>query len=186
MKSEVEKAVNVIKNGGVILYPTDTIWGLGCDPTNEDAIQKLLDLKKRAPGKSFILLVHNEALLQRYVKEIPPICYDLIDHSTRPLTIIYPQGQYVSNQVIAPDGSIAIRITQDPFCKELTRVLKHGIVSTSANVSQQPYSNDIRNLPAAIRENVDYIVNLPLKNENAPPSQIIKVGLDGEINIIRK
>lgn len=186
MKSEIEKATTTIKNGGIILYPTDTIWGLGCDPNNEDAIDKLLHLKRRAPGKSFILLVHDESLLKRYVKEIPPICYDLIDHSEKPLTIIYPQGQYVSKHVLGEDGSIAIRITKDPFCAQLTKALKHGLVSTSANISDQPYSNDIRNLPSSIRENVDYIVNLPLKNSNASPSQIIKIGLDGEINIIRK
>ncbi|MDA7804145.1 L-threonylcarbamoyladenylate synthase [Crocinitomix sp.] len=186
MKSEIEKAKLAIVNGGIILYPTDTIWGLGCDPSNEEAVDKLIRLKQRSPGKSLILLVHNEALLQRYVKNIPEVCYDLLDYSDKPLTIIYPKGQYASKKVMGTDGSFAIRVTKDPFCIALIQQLKHGLVSTSANISEQAYSNDIRNLPSSIRDNVDYIVNLPLKNQNAAPSQIIKIGADSEITIIRK
>ena len=186
MKEELEKASEVIKSGGVILYPTDTIWGLGCDPTNDAAIDKLLRIKQRDPSKSLIVLVNNEALLQRYVKEIPEVCYDLIDYADRPLTIVYPNGQYVSDKVKAEDNSIAIRLTKDPFCSKLIQRIKSGLVSTSANISNQPYIGDLDKLPEAIKDNVDYIVNLPLKNESAPPSQIIKIGADSEVTIIRK
>lgn len=186
MKEEIQKAVDVIRDGGVILYPTDTIWGLGCDPKNEDALDKLLNIKKRAANKSLIVLVNNEGLLQRYVKEIPDVCYDLIDYAERPLTIVYPHGQYVSQKVLGADNSIAVRISKDPFCSQLIQKLKHGLVSTSANISNQTYVNDINKLPAEIKDNVDYIVNLPLKNDKQPPSQIIQIGADSEVTIIRK
>ncbi len=182
----LEKAAKVLQEGGVILYPTDTIWGLGCDPKNDAAVKKIIDLKKRSPSKSMIILVNNEALLQRYVKEIPEVCYDLIDYSTRPLTIVYPNGQYVSDQVLAEDKSIAIRITKDSFCNKLIQKVKHGIVSTSANISNEIYLNGLENIPTAIKDNVDYIVNLPLKNKSAQVSQIIKIGEDSEVSIIRK
>ena len=186
MKTEIEKATEVIKNGGVILYPTDTIWGLGCDPNNDEAVDKLIRIKQRSPSKSLIILVHNEALLQRYVKEIPDVCYDLIDYAEKPLTIVYPNAQYMSDKVKADDGSVGIRITKDEFCKQLIQRLKFGIVSTSANISNEPYQNDFENLPKAITENVDYIVNLPLKNKAGVPSQIIKIEANGEVTIIRK
>ncbi|MFT5819987.1 MAG: L-threonylcarbamoyladenylate synthase [Crocinitomix sp.] len=186
MKEEVQKALEVIRNGGVILYPTDTIWGLGCDPNNEAALEKLMNIKKRSSNKSLIILVNNEGLLQRYVKEIPDVCYDLIDYSERPLTIVYPNGQYVSEKVLGPNKSIAIRVTKDAFCIQLIQKLKHGLVSTSANISNESYQNDIDKLPADIKNNVDYIVNLPLKNDKQPPSQIIRIGADSEVTIIRK
>lgn len=186
MKKELEQACEAIKRGGVILYPTDTIWGLGCDPNNKLAIEKLLRIKQRSAEKSLILLVHNEALLQRYVKEIPAVCYDLIDFAEKPLTLVYPNGQYVADEVLAADGSIAIRLTKDPFCAQLCQQLKSAVVSTSANISNQPYDGDLENLPSSIKDNVDYIVPLPLKNSTATPSQIIKIGMNGEVKIIRK
>ncbi len=186
MKEELEKASEVIKNGGVILYPTDTVWGLGCDPTNDEAIEKLLSIKQRSPSKSLLLLVNNEALLQRYVKEIPEVCYDLIDFADRPLTIVYPNGQYLSKYVIAEDKSVAIRLTTDPFCTKLIQRIKCGLISTSANISNSEYKGDLEKLPEEIKKSVDYIVNLPLKNKLAKPSQIIKINRDGEVKIIRK
>lgn len=186
MKEEIQKAMEVVRNGGVILYPTDTIWGLGCDPNNEKALEKLLAIKKRAANKSLIVLVNHESLLQRYVKEIPDVCYDLIDYAERPLTIVYPNGQYVSNLILGPDNSIAIRITKDAFCSQLIQKLRHGLVSTSANISNEKYTNNMAEIPAEIRDNVDYIVNLPLKNDKQPPSQIIKIDADSTVTIIRK
>jgi L-threonylcarbamoyladenylate synthase len=186
VKEEIEKASEVIKAGGVILYPTDTIWGLGCDPNNEKAVKKLIEIKKRDPKKSLIVIVPNEALLQRYVKTIPDVCYDLMDFATSPLTIVYPQGQFVAPQVLADDGSIAIRLTKNEFCQKLMLKCKSGIVSTSANISNEAYQGDIQKLSPEIKDNVDYIVNLPLENNNANPSQIIKIGVDGEVTIIRK
>ena len=186
MKQELDKASEVIKNGGVILYPTDTIWGIGCDPTNDKAIEKLLEIKQRDPNKSLIILVNNEALLQRYVREIPEVCYDLIDYADRPLTIVYPNGQYVSKYVLAPDNSIAIRITKDAFCQQLIQRIKCGLVSTSANISNEAYGGNLENLPDAIKNGVDYIVNLPIKNKSGQASQIIKISQNSEVTIIRK
>lgn len=186
MKKELDKACEVIQNGGVILYPTDTIWGLGCDPTNDGAIEKLMALKQRDISKSLLLLVHNEALLQRYVKEIPEVCYDLIDYTNRPLTIVYPNGQYLSTYMLAEDKSVAIRMTTDPFCSKLIQRLKGGLVSTSANISNEVYVNQLDKIPDSIKNGVDYIVNLPLQNKNAQPSQIIKIGSNNEVTIIRK
>lgn len=185
MKEEVEKAAKIIREGGVILYPTDTIWGLGCDPSNEEAVARIMTIKKRAPQKSFILLVDNEARLKRYAKMIPEVCYDLIDYANRPITIVYPQGQHVSEKVLGNDGSIAIRLTNDPFCVALMRATKCGLVSTSANISNQPYQA-LEQMPDEIKGAVDYIVPLPLKNPNARPSQIIKIGADSQVTIIRK
>lgn len=186
VKLEIEKAAEIIKNGGVILYPTDTIWGLGCDPNNEEALDKLIRIKKRDPNKSLIVLVNNEALLQRYVKNIPDVCYDLIDYTDRPLTIVYPDAQYLSKKVIGKDGSVAIRITKDEFCQRLIQRCKNGIVSTSANISNEPYLGNLEDLPEAITSEVDYIVNLPLKSNSVKPSQIIQIKKNGEFTIIRK
>lgn len=186
MKEEVNKAAQVIKDGGVILYPTDTIWGLGCDPSNEEAVARIMKIKQRAPHKSFILLVDSEPRLKRYAKVIPDVCYDLMDYANRPITIVYPEGQHVSKTVLAEDGSIAIRLTNDPFCVALMRATKCGLVSTSANISNQNYTGNLNEMPSEIKNGVDYVVQLPLKNPNASPSQIIKIGRDSEVTIIRK
>lgn len=187
MREEVEKAAKIIKDGGVLLYPTDTIYGLGCDPSNEEAVDRIMKIKQRSPNKSFILLVDNEAKLQRYAKIIPEVCYDLIDYADRPLTIVYPEGQHVAKQVLAEDGSVAIRITDDPFCVALMRAINCGLVSTSANISNQAYTGDsLDDMPQSIKDSVDLVVDLPLRNPNSKPSQIIKIGKDSEVTIIRK
>jgi L-threonylcarbamoyladenylate synthase len=187
VKEEVDKAAKVIQAGGVLLYPTDTIYGLGCDPSNEEAVERIMKIKQRSLNKSFILLVDNEARLKRYAKVIPEVCYDLIDYADRPLTIVYPDGQHVSKQVLAEDGSIAIRLTNDPFCVALMRAAKCGLVSTSANISNQAYTGaSLDDMPESIKGEVDYIVDLPLNNPNAKPSQIIKIGVDSQVSIIRK
>ncbi|MGV6862696.1 MAG: L-threonylcarbamoyladenylate synthase [Putridiphycobacter sp.] len=186
MKTQINKALEVLKEGGVILYPTDTIWGLGCDPKNESAIKKIKAIKKRSEGKNFIILVDSERLLNRYVKEIPEVCYDLIDYANRPLTIVYPQGQHVSKLVMAEDNSIAIRLTKNEFCKKLIQQFKSGIVSTSANISGQDSPKKFSDIPEDILKQVDYVVDLPLSNPNTEPSQIIKISHKSEVTIIRK
>jgi L-threonylcarbamoyladenylate synthase len=186
VKLEIEKAAEIVRNGGVILYPTDTVWGLGCDPNNEDALAKISALKKRTDGKSFILLVNNESLLSRYVKEIPDICYDLIDCADAPLTIVYPQGQYVSKKVMAEDGSIAIRITKNEFCTGLINKTKSAIVSTSANISGKNTATKLEEIDDEIKYGVDYIVDINTKETASNPSQIIKIGANSEVEIIRK
>lgn len=185
MREEIEKAFETIKNGGIILYPTDTIWGIGCDPKNEDALEKINLLKKRS-NKHFIILVESERLLSRYAKIIPEVCYDLIDFAEKPLTIIYPKGQFVANQVLADDGSIGIRVVKDKFCSTLIQKLKSGITSTSANVSGEKSPIKFEDISDEIKNGVDYIVNLPLTNKIPVPSQIIKIGENSEVTIIRK
>ncbi len=186
MKNVIDQAVKIIKEGGVILYPTDTVWGLGCDPNNEEALQKINAIKKRIKKNHFILLVNSEMLLNRYVKAIPEVCYDLIDFANSPLTIIYPKGQYASNQVLGDDGSIAIRMVKNEFCDGLMKRLKHGIVSTSANISGEPFPTSFQKISADILDAVDFVVPAKYESKGTKPSQIIKIGEDSEVNIIRK
>ena len=186
MKNEIEKASEIIKNGGIILYPTDTIWGIGCDPKNEKALDKINDLKGRTKDKNFIILVDSDRLLNRYAKIIPEVCYDLIDYANQPLTIIYPKGQFVAPQVLAEDGSIGIRLTKDEFCSKLIQKLKSGITSTSANLSGEKSPKNFEEISDKIKNGVDYIVNLKKKKKKAKPSQIIKIGENSEVTIIRK
>ena len=185
MREEIEKAFEIVKNGGIILYPTDTIWGIGCDPKNEKALEKINLLKKRN-DKHFIILVESERLLNRYAKIIPEVCYDLIDFAEKPLTIIYPKGQFVAKQVLAKDGSIAVRVVKDKFCRTLIQKLKSGIISTSANISGEKSPIKFEDISDSIKNGVDYIVNLPLTTKTPIPSQIIKIGENSEVTIIRK
>lgn len=186
MKDEIVNAAKVVKEGGVILYPTDTIWGLGCDPTNDEAINKLLQIKNRTAAKSLVVLVHTEALLQRYVKEIPEVCYDLLDFSDKPLTIVYPSAQHVSALVAGEDNSIAIRLTKDEFCVQLITRLKSGIISTSANMSGKDAPMNLKEVSEEVKKSVDYVVNLPGRLGTSKPSQIIKIKQNSEVEIIRK
>ena len=186
MLNEIENAAKVIKEGGVILYPTDTIWGLGCDPTNEIALKKIISIKQRDDSKQFIVLVANEQQLNKYVKEIPEISYELIDLATNPLTIVYPTGQYVANGILADDKSIAIRLTTHEFCVKLMQKIKSGLVSTSANISAKPSPKQFSDIDPEILKAVDYVVNLEKNRISDKPSQIIKIGLKGEFQIIRK
>lgn len=186
MQNEIENAVKVIQEGGVILYPTDTVWGLGCDPQNEKAVLEIAKIKQRTDSKQFIVLVPNEQLLNKYVKEIPEICYDLIDLATEPLTIIYPVGQNVAKNILAPDKSLAVRITKHEFCSKLMQKLKSGLISTSANISGKPTPLQYNDIDSEILNSVDYIVNLEKTRVSTKASQIIKIGMKGEVQIIRK
>lgn len=186
VKTQIEAAAKVIQDGGIILYPTDTVWGLGCDPKNEIALQKINTIKQRHQDKSFILLVNSENLLSRYAKIIPDVCFDLIDFANQPLTIIYPQGQYVSNQVLGSDDSIAIRFIKHEFCSGLITKLRHGLVSTSANISGQPFPKNFDDINEDIKSAVDLIIDRKFEVTKYAPSQIIKIGEDGEVKIIRK
>jgi L-threonylcarbamoyladenylate synthase len=186
VKEEVEKAAQVIREGGVILYPTDTIWGLGCDPQNEKAIEKIVAIKKRDESKHFIVLVNSEFLLNKYVDTIPELCYDLMDMAERPITIVYPKGIQVSKKILADDGSIAIRKTSHPFCDALMQKTKCGLISTSANISGQPFAGHFSDIDPQILKEADYVVNLYRDQKAGTPSQIVKIGLKGELKIIRK
>jgi L-threonylcarbamoyladenylate synthase len=187
MRDEIYNALEVLQKGGIILYPTDTVWGIGCDATNAEAVQKIYDLKQRVASKSMIVLLDNDNKLQRYVKEVPDVAWDLIDAADRPLTIIYPGAIYLAPNLIAEDGSIAIRITNDDFCKRLIGRLKKPLVSTSANISGNSTPSAFHQIDESILEGVDYVVNLPSQqDEKGQPSTIIKLAVNGEIEIIRK
>lgn len=181
-----DKLKETLLNGGTILYPTDTIWGLGCDATDEAACQKILDIKNRPSEKSFIVLVDSFLMLERYVPDFPDVCYDLADLATDPLTIIYPNVTDLAPSVIAADGSAGIRITSDPICLALIRVLKKPLVSTSANISGQDFPKNFSQINPEIKRKVDFIVEERLDETCSKPSQIIKIGLDSSIKIIRK
>ncbi|MFD1552725.1 threonylcarbamoyl-AMP synthase [Putridiphycobacter roseus] len=188
MKNQVEQAYKVIKAGGIILYPSDTIWGIGCDPNNIAALEKINQLKKRAADKNFIVLVNAERVLNKHVKVIPDVCYDLLDYANKPLTIIYPKGQYVAPAVLGSDGSIAVRMVNETtaFSYQLIQKLGHGLISTSANISNHPYPKSFQDIDEEIKKGVDFIVDPSFEKTNSAPSQIIKIGENGEINILRK
>lgn len=175
-----------LAQGGIILYPTDTIWGLGCDATNEAACQRILALKKRPADKSFILLVDDFLMLERYIPEFSPVCYELADLASKPLTIIYPNAKGLAPSVLAQDGSVGIRITKDPICLALIRSLKKPLVSTSANLSGEAVPANFGEISEVIKQGVDNIVRERLNENCTQPSQIIKIGLDSSVQIIRK
>ncbi len=187
VKNSIEEALSIIKKGGVILYPTDTIWGLGCDPNNELAISKINEIKKRQSGKNFLLLVNSERLLNFHVPNIPEVCYDLIDYAIQPLTIIYPKGKNVHQSILADDGSIGIRMIKEPvFLNTLLSKLKHGLVSTSANISGEKFPETFDDISDDIKNKVDFIVDKDIEIKKSKPSQIIKIGENSEVTIIRK
>lgn len=187
MQDDIRKAIEVLKQGGLILYPTDTIWGIGCDATNEEAVQKVYELKKRLDSKSMLVLIDNPANLQAYVREVPDIAWDLIDLSDKPLTIIYDGAKNLAPNLIAPDGSIGIRVTDELFSNALCRQFRRPIVSTSANISGDSPPLRFSHVKPEIKNGVDYIVSYRQKEkEEARPSGIVKLAKDGTIHVIRK
>lgn len=182
----MEEAIEALRKGQIILYPSDTIWGIGCDATNDEACRRITQLKGRGAGKSFILLVDNFAMIERYVPEFHEVCYDLADFADKPLTIIYPNAQGLAPSVLAEDGSIGIRITKDPNCLKLIRSIRKPLVSTSANLSGSPSPTSYDEIDDEIKMGVDAIVPLRQNEKMVKPSQIIKIGLGGEVQIIRK
>ena len=183
---EINNTISVLKKGGIILYPTDTVWGIGCDATNAEAIDKIFALKKRAESKSMICLVSDFKMLQQYVEEVPEVAYDILKHASKPTTIVYDRPLRVAENIIAEDNTLAIRVARDPFCGKLIRKFKRPIVSTSANLSGSPTPKNFKEIDKAILEGVDYVVNLPLQKKGVKPSSIIKIGNDSTVKIIRK
>ena len=187
MQEDIKKALEILQNGGVILYPTDTIWGLGCDATSEVAVKKIYEIKKRADTRSMLVLMENINLLDRYVEEVPEIAYDLIEVSEKPITIIYPKGKNLAPNLLAQDGTIGIRITSEEFTRQLIQRFRKPIVSTSANISGSPSPATFNDISDEIRQVADYIVSYRQDDVTpASPSSIIKLGPGGEIKIIRK
>ncbi|MGM0636543.1 MAG: L-threonylcarbamoyladenylate synthase [Bacteroidota bacterium] len=186
MQEEIQECISVLKRGGIILYPTDTVWGIGCDATNADAIDKVFELKKRANDKSLITLVSDFKMLQQYVEEIPEQAYDILKYSNTPTTIVYPDPIRVAENIIASDNTLGIRVVRDGFANKLIRKYKKPIVSTSANISNHPTPSHFKQISSEILKGVDYVVNLQKSVKSSRPSTIIKLGLDGKVEVIRK
>ena len=158
MLEDIKAAIAVLQNGGIILYPTDTIWGIGCDACNEEAVKRIYTIKNRVDSKSMLILLENAALLDRYIDEVPEIAFDLIELTDKPLTIIYDGAKNLAKNLIAEDGSIGIRITQEAFSSELIRRFKRPVVSTSANISGQSSPACFDEIDQQIIDAVDYVV----------------------------
>lgn len=185
-EEDLKEAVRVMKEGGIILYPTDTVWGIGCDATNPMAVEKIYRLKERADSKSMLVLVGNEGMLQRTVREVPEIAWQLIDVAVNPLTIIYDDAVGVAPNLIAEDGSLGIRLTDERFSKALCERLRHPVVSTSANISGQTTPRIFDEIPEEIKEGVDYICRYRQEDTSpASPSNIIKVTRGNVVKVIR-
>ncbi len=186
MTEEINKSITVLEQGGLILYPTDTVWGIGCDATNAEAVKKVYDLKDREDSKALICLVANDAMLENYIEEIPEVAYDLIDLSEKPITIIYDDPRGIAHNLIASDNSLAVRVATDKFCRYLINKFKKPLVATSANISGHPTPKSFVEIDQAVLRGVDYTVNLYRDQKSGSASSIIKLGNDGRVKIIRK
>jgi len=187
LKTEIEKALTVLKNGGVILYPTDTVWGLGCDATNEEAVEKINTIKGRSSDKSFIILVDNDSKLQSYAEDIPEVAYDLIEYAENPLTIILSGAKNLAKNVISADGSIGVRVVKHEFVHPLLQRFRKPITSTSANISGQPSPRFFDEIDESIKDAVDYVVDWRQDDkEPKKASTIMKLSPSGQFSFIRK
>ena len=186
-EEDIRKAVEVLRKGGVILYPTDTVWGIGCDATNSEAVKRVYDIKQRDYSKALICLVDSDARLQRYIRKVPDVAWQLLDCCDKPTTVILDGAVNLAENLIAEDGSVGIRITQEPFSKELCFRFQKALVSTSANISGEPAAQNYPDIDPKIIEAVDYVC-WSRRQEHKPhkPSSIIKLTEDGQVTIIRK
>ena len=190
-EEDIRRAVETMRKGGVILYPTDTVWGIGCDATNAEAVSRVYEIKQRDDSKALICLIDSDARLQRYFRTVPDVAWQLIDSlketEARPTTLILDGAVNLAENLIADDGSVGIRITQEPFSKELCYRFQKAIVSTSANISGEPAAQNYCDIDPRIIEAVDYIC-WSRRQEHKPhtPSSIIKLKDNGEVTIIRK
>lgn len=187
MMEEFKKIVAVLSSGGIILYPTDTIWGIGCDATNDKAVKRIYDIKKREDNKSMLVLLDNENRLTQYIGKVPDIAWELIEASDKPLTLIYPYAKNLAPNLIANDGSVGIRIVKDEFCVQLIKQFRKPLVSTSANISGEKSPVVFSEISENIKSKVDYIVT-HRQSDNTPgiPSSIIKINDGGFFKIIRE
>ena len=186
-EEDLKNCLNCLREGGIILYPTDTIWGLGCDATNSEAVEKIFKIKGREESKSLLILVNNESMLERYVKEVPEMAYQILSASDKPVTIIYPSCKNLAKGVAAPDGSVGIRIASDEFCSQLISRFRKPIVSTSANKSGEASPSHFGEIAGQIISAAGYVVNHKRNDrKKREASPVIKVEVNGEIKIIRK
>lgn len=189
-EQDIKNAVEILRKGGVILYPTDTVWGIGCDATNSEAVKRVYEIKERQDSKALICLVDSDARLQRYVRRVPDVAWQLIDSlqdsDAKPTTLILDGAINLAENLIAEDGSVALRITQEAFSKELCYKFQKALVSTSANISGQPAAQNYQDIDPVLLERVDYVC-WTRRQEHKPhkPSSIIRLREDGEVTIIR-
>ncbi len=186
MNTEVHNAYEVIKEGGIILYPTDTVWGIGCDATNEEAVKKIYALKQREESKSMIVLINGERMMYNVFKEIPEVAWQILDLSEKPTTLILDNPRNVAKNIIAEDNTLGVRIVTDPFCFKLMERMKKPLVSTSANISGMFTPKTFKEISPEIIKGVGYVVNLHHDKVCKNPSTIIKLGLDSQVKVIRK
>ncbi|GEM67690.1 threonylcarbamoyl-AMP synthase [Sphingobacterium mizutaii NBRC 14946 = DSM 11724] len=186
-KEDLNQALETLKSGGLILYPTDTIWGIGCDATNPEAVEKIFALKGRDKGKSMIILLGNDNQLQSYVSEVPEVAYELLEATDKPLTIIYSNAKNLAANVVAEDGSIGIRVVNHPFCEQLLQRFRKPIVSTSANISGEASARNFVEVSDEIVNGVDYVVKFGQQDpSNGTASTIMKLDPSGKFEFIRK
>lgn len=187
LEAEIQKCLGVLRSGGTLLYPSDTIWGIGCDATNEKAVEKIYSIKQRNESKSLIALVSDDGMLNRFVKEVPAMAWDLMEVSDSPLTIIYDAARGIAKNALAEDGSIAIRKVKDEFCQRLIHKFGKPLISTSANISGEPAPKNFFEISEEIKSKVDYIANWRQDDvTDAKPSSIIKLKANGEFVIVRR
>ena len=187
MKNEIARASAILSEGGTILYPTDTIWGIGCDATLPSAVEKAYRIKKRKEPKAMLVLVDSISMLEQYIEEVPGMAMEILSVTNEPLTIIYPGASGLAANLVHEDGSAGIRITSDPFCAGLLKSFRKPIVSTSANISGHKPPGNFTQVEQVILDAVDYTVDWRREDRvKRKPSGILKVGLDGEIAVIRK
>ncbi len=184
---DIRKAVEVLRQGGTILYPTDTIWGIGCDATNPEAVQRVYQIKQRDDAKALICLVDSPGRLQRYVRNVPDVAWDLIELATKPTTVILSGAVNLASNLLAEDGSVGLRVTSEVFSQQLCYRFQKAIVSTSANISGQPSPQTFAEIDPAILSAVDYVCESRQRDTHRhEPSSIIKLGADGQVQIIRR
>jgi L-threonylcarbamoyladenylate synthase len=186
INSEVYKAFEIIQNGGIILYPTDTIWGIGCDATNAEAVKKIYALKQREESKSLIVLMNGEKMMYTVFKDIPETAWQILDLSEKPTTLVLDNPRNVAANSIADDKTLGVRIVKEPFCFKLMERMKKPLVSTSANISGSSTPKSFKEISPEIINGVDYVVNLHREKICDKPSTIIKLSLDNQVKIIRK
>lgn len=186
MNEEVHKAYEVIKNGGIILYPTETVWGIGCDATNPEAVAKIYALKRREESKSMIVLMNGEKMIYNVFKDIPEVAWQILDLSEKPTTLILDNPRNIAPNLIAPDKTLGMRIVKEPFCYKLLERMKKPLVSTSANISGMPTPVNYKEISPEILKGVDYVVNLQQEKMTGKPSAIIKLTADSQVKVIRK
>lgn len=187
MNNDIRQALDVLNKGGVILYPTDTIWGIGCDATNPEAVKRVYDIKRRTDSKAMLVLIDSPAKLNFYVKDVPPVAWDLMELTTKPLTIIYDGARNLAENLLAEDGSVGIRVTDEEFSRQLCFRFRKAIVSTSANISGEPSPKCFADISDDIKQAVDYIVGYRQHERGAgKPSGIIRLGVGGQVKVIRE